>query len=306
MDGADPLTLLRWRQSDVLTRRQALAHLTAKALEHKVRSGRWQRVHDGIYLCHDGPVTRHQGFWIGYLAAGPHAVLAGATAAELCGLRGFAGRLVQVLVPARRRVRSLPAGVVMHRTTRLTAPEVNVLGLPPHTTAARALVDAAAWAPTEDVARAFVAAGYQQQLVTGDEVERVLARRGPVPRHAVILEAARDARGGAHSLPEAQLRRHLRRARLPLPRLQVRRQDTDGVVRYLDGYYDDWRIHVEVDGGQHVEVRSYWADMRRQNAVWIAGDRVLRFPAWAVRHRPADVVDQVRAALRAAGWRGAA
>jgi hypothetical protein len=59
----------------------------------------------------------------------------------------------------------------------------------------------------------------------------------------------------------------------------------------------------KVDGGQHAEVGTYWADMRRQNAVWIAGDRILRFPARVVRHRPAEVVDQVRAALLAAGWR---
>ena len=48
---------------------------------------------------------------------------------------------------------------------------------------------------------------------------------------------------------------------------------------------------------------AYWADMRRQNAVWIAGERILRLPAWVVRNRPAEVVDQVRAALLAAGWR---
>ena len=74
-------------------------------------------------------------------------------------------------------------------------------------------------------------------------------------------------------------------------------------MRYLDGYYEGWKIHIEVDGTQHAEVRSYWADMRRQNAVWIAGDRILRFPAWVIRHRPAEVVEQVRAALHAAGWR---
>ena len=303
LDSADPLTLLLWRQNDVITRQQALAHLTAKAIEHKVRSGRWQRVHGGIYLCHDGPVTREQARWIGCLAAGRHAFLAGATAAELCGLRGFAIGPVHVLLPARRRARELPSGVVVHRTTRLTALEVNMLGLPPHTTAARSLVDAAAWAPSDETARALVAAGYQQRLVGGEDVERVLGRLGPVPRRALILEAARDARGGAHSLPEAELVRHLRRARLPLPRLQVRRRDADGRVRYLDGYYEDWKIHIEVDGAQHAEVRAYWADMRRQNAVWIAGERILRLPAWVVRNRPAEVVDQVRAALLAAGWR---
>jgi len=180
---------------------------------------------------------------------------------------------------------------------------VNTLGLPPHTTAARSLVDAAAWARTDDVARVIIAAGYQQNLVTGGEIESVLGQLTRIPRRALILEAVMDAAGGAHSLPEARFIRELRKAGLPLPRLQVRRRDSDQNVRYLDGYYDEWKIHIEIDGGQHIEVQSYWADMRRQNAVWIAGDRILRFPTWAVRHRPAEVVAQVRAALLAAGWR---
>ncbi|HKT02761.1 MAG TPA: DUF559 domain-containing protein, partial [Rugosimonospora sp.] len=91
---------------------------------------------------------------------------------------------------------------------------------------------------------------------------------------------------------------------LPRPVLQVRRRDAAGGTRYLDGYYERWRIHIEIDGGQHLAAGTYWQDMERQNNLWIAGDRVLRFPAWVIRDRPADVVAQVRAALRAAGWAG--
>jgi very-short-patch-repair endonuclease len=63
-------------------------------------------------------------------------------------------------------------------------------------------------------------------------------------------------------------------------------------------------VHVEIDGCQHLDVRQAWADMRRQNQLWIAGDRVLRFPAWALRSDPDAVLAQVRQALRAAGWPG--
>jgi len=303
MQGRDPLSLLLRRQSDVITRGQALGYLSPKALAHRVRSGRWQRVHDGIYVTHNGPLDLQHARWIGCLAAGKHALLAGLSAAELCGLRGFPSRVVHILMPARQRERNPPRGVVVHRTSRLTGAEVNLLGLPPHTTAARSLVDAAAWAGTDDAARAVIAAGYQQRLVVAGEIESVLDRLARVPRRALIVEAAADAAGGAHSLPEARLLTELRRARLPLPRLQVRRRDSGEDVRYLDGYYDEWKIHIEVDGAQHVDVQSYWADMHRQNSVWIAGDRILRFPAWAVRHQPAEAVAQIRAALLAAGWR---
>ena len=78
--------------------------------------------------------------------------------------------------------------------------------------------------------------------------------------------------------------------------------DASGRRRYLDLYYEQWGVHVEIDGAQHNDVRAAWADMRRQNDLWIPGDRVLRFPAFAVRHRPAEVFAQVRAALLTAGW----
>ncbi|HZD98135.1 MAG TPA: hypothetical protein VE132_08230, partial [Micromonosporaceae bacterium] len=75
---------------------------------------------------------------------------------------------------------------------------------------------------------------------------------------------------------------------------------------YLDVRYDEWALHVEIDGGHHLDSAAWWADMKRQNEIWIPGDRILRFPAWAIRERPDEVIAQVRAALWAAGWRGRA
>jgi hypothetical protein len=51
-----------------------------------------------------------------------------------------------------------------------------------------------------------------------------------------------------------------------------------------------------------MDVRHWAADMQRQNEVWIAGDRILRFPAWLIRARPAEVAAQLRAGLVAAGY----
>jgi very-short-patch-repair endonuclease len=61
-------------------------------------------------------------------------------------------------------------------------------------------------------------------------------------------------------------------------------------------------VHVEIDGAQHNDPLAWWADMDRQNALWIEGVRILRFPAWVIRDRPSEVVAQLRAALLAAGW----
>jgi very-short-patch-repair endonuclease len=59
---------------------------------------------------------------------------------------------------------------------------------------------------------------------------------------------------------------------------------------------------VEIDGGQHTDVRQWWADMRRQNQLWVAGDRVLRFPSFVIRTKPDEWLPQLRAALIAGGW----
>jgi very-short-patch-repair endonuclease len=135
------------------------------------------------------------------------------------------------------------------------------------------------------------------------EVVEAADRQPRARRRSLVLDVGRDAGGGAHSLPEVEFLRLCRRAGLPAPECQVRRIDRAGRRRYLDAYFRPYGVHVEIDGEQHAEPLARWADMKRQNDLWVAGERVLRFPAWVVRRKPAEVAEQVRAALRAAGWR---
>ena len=76
-----------YEQEQVLTRRQALAHLTDDALRHRVEMGRWQRVRSGLLVAHNGPLNHTQQLWAGVLANGDGAVLAGLPAACEGGLR---------------------------------------------------------------------------------------------------------------------------------------------------------------------------------------------------------------------------
>ncbi|HEX8347065.1 MAG TPA: type IV toxin-antitoxin system AbiEi family antitoxin domain-containing protein [Actinoplanes sp.] len=298
------------RQDGVVSRRQALRHMSSGAVERRVASGRWQTAHRGVYVTHSGPVGPRERRWVAALAAGSGrvALLGGLSALETLGFRGLAGISdrtggLHVLVPARLTVRRPPAGVVVHRTTTIDPGDIHQMGSPPGTMPARSLIDAAQWAADDDKARAIVAAAFQQRLVCASDVEPVLDRMQRAHRRALITEAVRDAAAGAHSLPEADLLRLCRRVGLPVPELQHRRRDGTGGMRYLDAYFADWRVHVEVDGGQHTDAWQWWSDMRRQNALWIPGERVLRFPAWVIRHRPDEVAVQLEAALSAAGWR---
>lgn len=233
------------------------------------------------------------------LAVGDHALLAGATAAEAGGLRGYERRAVHLFLPSSRKPRRVPPGVVVHRSSVLDPRDLYAIGRPPRTTVARSLVDAAQWAGTDNEARAIIAAGIQQRVVRADDVRAVLDRLTRVPRRRLIRDTVVDAAGGAHSLAELDLVALCRSHHLPEPSRQVVRHDSSGRKRYLDAYFDEWHVHIEIDGAQHLDPRHAWADMRRQNDLWIAGEPVLRFPAWALRHTPTEVVAQLRAALRA-------
>ena len=87
-------------------------------------------------------------------------------------------------------------------------------------------------------------------------------------------------------------------ARRP-PRTRLTRSLLDAAAwrRWLDAYWEEARLVVEVDGLWHMEVAAWWADMRRDNDLTISGLRVLRFPAFAVRDQPGMVAAQIRSAL---------
>ncbi|WP_433794419.1 DUF559 domain-containing protein [Actinoplanes sp. CA-252034] len=294
-------------QHGVISWRQARRRLTGSAVNHRVVSGRWQRVHLGVYLAYPGQVTRIQRWWIASLAVGNGrpALLAGLTALRLHGLRlPEAAEPVHLLLPAHRTDRDPPPGVVVHRTRRLSRADARLDMSPPCTTAARSMVDAAQWAFDDTTAVSIVAATFQQRLVVLDQVRTVLGTSRRLRRRPVIESAVADAGGGSESAYEIEFLRLCRLAGLPRPSRQSVRRDRSGRRRYRDVYFDPWRVQVEIDGSQHMETRGWYADMRSGNEIAISGVRLLRFPGWAVRHRPGEVIADVRAALEAAGWHG--
>ncbi|MFE9205797.1 hypothetical protein [Micromonospora sp. NPDC007230] len=309
-DDASGLEWLLFEQSGIVTWAQATAELTPATVRHLLASGRWQRVCRGLLrAAPGGPFSQDEQWWVAVLAAGEGAVLAGLAAARAGGLRGtWRYEVVDVLVPHQRRatdlLRRLPPGLpaVRARRVRQLPHADRQRGRPDRTSMARSLVDAAQWARTDDEAQEILAAGCQQRRVTPAEVGAVVDRLPRARRRSLIRETLRDVAGGAEALSEIDLVRLCRRHGLPMPDGQERRRDAEGRIRYLDAYWRRWRLHVEVDGAHHMDARHWATDLRRQNRVWIEGDRILRFTALDVR-RPEEVAAQLRAALSAAGWR---
>lgn len=298
------LELLLLRQDGVISRRQALRVMTEARLRQVVACGRWTRPCRGVFVAHNGPLSYSQRVWIAALYAGHGrpALLAGLSALIAYGLRGYATDRVHVYLPVHAHCDAGPPYLVVHRTRCLSRDDMR--GAPPPRTApARSAIDAAQWAPSDDRARAIIAAAFQQRLVDAVSMREALGRLTRVARRRLIAATINDAAGGSESISELEFVVLCRRNGLPVPTRQVLARDASGRRRYRDAYFEPWRVHVEIDGGQHMEVEAWWRDMRRQNELWIAGDRVLRFPSWALRNDAAVVVATVRAALVAAGWR---
>jgi hypothetical protein len=295
-------------QEGVLTSAQAVEAFGRPAVRAALAGGRWRRLCHGVVVAHNGPLTPSQALWAAVLAAGSAAVVGGLTAAQEAGLRLGARRLIHLQVPAHQRYSDRPVRlppdvppVVVHRTERLPRHHVR-LARPMRTTTSRSLVDAAGWAASDDQARTILAAACQQRLVRPAEVLDAVAELPRARRRALVIETLRDIAGGADALGEIDLVRLCRQFGLPGPEMQQGRHDASGRLRYLDAYWSRWHLHVEVDGAHHMNPAHWESDMVRQNDIWIAGDRILRFSAWQVRHRPGQVADQLRSALRAAGW----
>ena len=224
---ADALTWLLFHQENMVSRRQALRFMSATMLQGRLESKRWQAVHRGVYAAQTGPLTAGQRSWLAVLAVGSGrlAYLGGLSALNLMGLRGFPSDRTHVLLANRFRDHDPPPGVVVHRTGHLPTEHCLPRSAPPCTTPARSVVDAAQWAVSDNQARTIIAASFQQRLVGGDDVDRVLTRMTRASRRALIRRTAADARDGSHSLAEIDMIALCRKAGLPLPTRQARRAD---------------------------------------------------------------------------------
>jgi very-short-patch-repair endonuclease len=134
------------------------------------------------------------------------------------------------------------------------------------------------------------------ELVTTAELEswaRAHSGRRGVKNLRQVIDVAEPA---TESPMESRLRMVLHLGGLPRPRAQMPLHDDSG--RFLgrpDLYYDDCALAIEYDGAVHRD--SLAEDDRRQNRLFIAGIRLLRFTASDVLNHPESVVAQVRSQL---------
>jgi hypothetical protein len=279
----EPFERLLFRQHRVLARRQAVDLLGQRAVDANLRNGQWQAPCRGVVVAHSGLLTRRQQLWVAVLHGGRGAVCGGSTAAALLGLRGYDSPDVHVVIPAERQASPID-GVQIHRASVLPAAHVLDQSLPPQTTMARSVVDAAAWAPTDTEAREFVTAAVRQGKVPPGDIDDVLKVLPRSKRRSLVLETVNLAVNGADALGEHLLVATCRRLGLPVPDRQIKRADETGKPRFLDAYWNRWQLHIVADAAQQNE----------------HGEPTV--PGWALIHKQSELAAVLRKALVSKGW----
>lgn len=284
----------------VLTTAEAVAQFGRSKVRHAVARGMWQQPHRGTVLLHNGPITPLQQELILLTASPPGSCLGGLSALTHDGFGGFGSEQPTLVVPMGSRDPDF-AGVETHWSEYLDNRDAYDRRGPRRTRPARSLVDAASWCGNDRYARAMVIAGIQQGLTNTHHLRDALSRRGNCRRRALIIESILDAAGGIQSLPERDFDEIRLAAGLPPPIRQRRVKGKSGHY-YLDAQFPDIPLAIEIHGIPHLSVVRWNADLVRANEIVIAGERLLIFSSYTIRHERSTVIDQLQ---RAAGLRAA-
>jgi len=294
-------------QRGVVARAQARqAGLSAKALKHQLRSGRWRYAGRGVYATFTGELPRKAQLWAAIRRAGLDAMLSHETAAEVQRLIDKQSARIHVTVPRRRRPaqkKPLP-GVVIHRSDQSRPQHLPPWELP-RTRIEDTVLDLVASARTFDEAYGWIARATFKQLTTAAMLRTALADRSRVRWRAWLTDALADAADGVLSPLELRYTRDVERAHgLPKARHQARRA-IGGKVHYKDNWYQEFGVCVEIDGPSYHQNEQVSRDNRRDNLNLAADDtRTFRFGPVEVTELACESAALVAATLRRNGWPG--
>lgn len=278
------------RQDNVITRAQLLAAgLGRGAIEHRLRVGWMQRMHQAVYLIGPAPPTPVARARAAVLAC-DGAVVSHRSAAEMFGLLTQTSGDVHVTVVG-RNPKPQP-GIRLHRVGGFGRGEVTRMRGIPLTSVARTICDLAASEPPRDLEHAFQEALYRE-IVT-DRALAVVLEREPRRRGARVIRALlRDPRM-TRSEKERALLRLLDQAQLPRPVTNVR---VHGYL--LDAYWPAEGLVVEFDGWKaHGHRQAYESNRKRDQVLLAHGIRVARVTGRQLESEPVALAARIAMALK--------
>lgn len=230
------------------------------------------------------------------------AALDGATALEAAGLTGYE-TATTISCPHGAKPRH-PVGALVHVTDWHRSSDVITAGIP-RVRPAVAAVRGALWAATDRQGALILVMAVQQRLTTAARLQGELRRIQRHPRRRLVRQVVSEVADGAQALGELDFAALCRRNKLPVPSRQRLRQGPHG-RSYLDAYFDDYGLVVEIDGVHHLMGLNPVDDALRQNEFTLDADAVLRIPLLGLRLQPQLFLRQLVRALRDRGWNEAA
>lgn len=292
-------------QAGAVSRRQALsAGIPPSTIASKVRHGLWQHIHPGVYYAFTGEIRWEARLWAAVLYAGPGALLSQETAAEVLGLTSRRHSVIQVTVPATRRVKPQP-GLAIHYSSFDYPRWRPRRGVPPHTFYAETVIDLVAAADNLDDVVAWVSRGIAGNMISAAELKAAAAARRRFRWRDRIGDVIEQVAGGSHFPLEFRYDRDVERAHsLPPATKQAKFTKPDGTRGFRDRCYEKYGLIVELDGREFHPEDQRAKDQARDNEAAASAGATLRY-GWAdVNGTPCETAAQVYRALRKRGYRG--
>lgn len=293
------ITNLARRQLGVVTREQALGTgLTASAIRHLLTTGRWQRMHPGIYVTHTGSVTWTERASGALLHAGPGAALGLQSAAFHSRLTSEEPSVIQVFIPLDRRV-TAAEGMDVRRRRRFCAAPVSRLQT---TLVAQTVIDLSAEPDqSDDDVVALVTRVCQKGRSTDELLLDELRARRSHPRRELLQLALWDVRGGVESVAEFRFLRDVAR-RHGLPPLVCQAATGDGGRRDFES--EEYAVIIEIDGARWHQGERLRGDRQRDRDAVREGKVTLRAGWDDVTLRACELAVDIIVVLWERGWLG--
>lgn len=268
-------------------------------VRRRLRAGRWAQVGHHVFRIEGAPASWQQRLLAAVLDAGPDAVATSSSAAALWRLPGFNVDVAEVLVPTGTNHR--PQHGRLHQSRTLPAHHTTVTQGVPVITPARLVVELAARTSPRRVERAAENA-IAASILTPDALASVvseLAGRGR--RGSTLLRTLVEGIAPGYVPPASELEARFRDL--------VRSAGIGGGVTQVDVGGEEWegrvdvafpaaKLVVELDSRRWHQSRSAMeSDRRRDNALVMAGWRVVRITWRQILDDPVGVVALLRSLL---------
>ena len=262
--------------------------LGRKAIDYGVRSGRFHRLYRGVYAVGHTALSLEGRLLAAVYSAGCNAVLSHRSAAMLWGLLRDSSPMIHITTPDRGRTSK--NRVRVHRVRSLRAADVAVVDNIPVTSVARTLIDLAR---TESPRQLRYALDQAERLRLLDlrELERFRGCKGWRALDDALAAMTEPANTNAGI--ERLFLEVCAAGDIPRPEANIL------VEGYLvDAVWREQKLIVELDSrAHHMTTRAFEEDRERDDALQLAGYRVIRITWRRLTDDPAGVVARLRAHL---------